>query len=215
MQHNCQDLIRVRCLWAWSHPPRLHLWARERVSVPADVGKTLQNPSFSGLLLFHFNYIQPTPQRILQGSVWINLSPHLDTKSCIWGPLRTSGGGIVDCCLLVPFSGSLLHPFPSLFILLHFSMSSFLLSWQVLVSALTHFCNRWGWINQYWYLSRFFESHLLVVMFPSWKVLNSLLLFKCAYHSLTLFQKLNFPFLLGWICKLFGHTSSWILSTVQ
>lgn len=152
MQHNCQDLIRVRCLWEWSHPPRLHLWAGERVSVPADVGKTLQNPSFPGLLLFHFNYIQPTPQCFLQGSVRINLSPHLDTKSCIWGPLRTSGRGIMDCCLLVPFSSSVLR---SSFILLHFSMSSFLY-WQVFVSALNHFCNRWGWINQYWHLSGFF-----------------------------------------------------------
>ena len=156
MQHNCQDLIRVRCLWAWSHPPRLHLWARERVSVPADVGKTLQNPSFSGLLLFHFNYIQPTPQRILQGSVWINLSPHLDTKSCIWGPLRTSWG---RHCGLLPFSPIFWLLITSFFFSFYFAPLFnvfFLVYWQVLVSALTHFCNRWGWINQYWHLSRFF-----------------------------------------------------------
>lgn len=162
----------------------LHLCARERVSVPADVGKMLQNPSFSGLLLFHFNYIQPRPQAFFQGSVWINLSPHLDTKSCIWGPLRTVGE-TCGLCLSVPFSGSLLHsPLFSLFNLLHFSLYS-LLYWQVLVSTLNLFHNRWGWINQYRHLSGFFQSLLLVVMLPSWKVLNSLPLLKHTVpHSL-------------------------------
>ena len=157
MQHNCQDLIRVRCLLEWSHPPVLHLCARERVSALADVGKTLQSPSVSGLLLFHFNYIQPRPQPFLQSSVWINLSPHLDTKNCIWGPLRTVGKTL----WVMPFSPIfwlliIVSSFFPLFILLHFSLYSVLLCWQVLVSTLNHYCNRWGWINQYQHLSRFF-----------------------------------------------------------
>lgn len=127
--HNCQDLIRVRCLLEWSPPPVLHLYARERVPVVADVGKTLQSPSFSGLLLFHFNYIQPRPQFFLQGSVWINLSPRLDTKDCIWGPLKTSGENFIDCAfsptfwLLITFFSFFLAPLFTVFSLVELTSS--------------------------------------------------------------------------------------------
>lgn len=87
--------------------------------------KNVAKPSFSGLLLFYFNYIQPRPKSFLQSSVWINLSLHLDTKSCIWGPLRRVG----KILWVMPFSPIfwllITCSFFS-FYLLHFSLYSLL-----------------------------------------------------------------------------------------